>query len=132
SWFYPGDIGSITEAGLLCIAGRNNDVVNRGGTKLAITDIEEFLMTCFGVQDAGVCTFAGRSGFSEIWAALVLGPQADVAALRHAIESNSHYKNNIDKIFVVETIPRGTLGKIQRDELKKMLQEIDGEGNPMT
>src|SRR5262249_19977583 len=53
SWFYPGDIGSITEAGLLCIAGRNNDVVNRGGTKLAITDIEEFLMTCFGVQDAG-------------------------------------------------------------------------------
>jgi acyl-coenzyme A synthetase/AMP-(fatty) acid ligase len=50
-----------------------------------------------------------------------------MAALRHTIESNTQYKSNIDKIFVVEGIPRGTLGKIQRDDLKKMLQEI-GEG----
>jgi acyl-coenzyme A synthetase/AMP-(fatty) acid ligase len=126
-WFYPGDLGSITETGILCIAGRNSDVVNRGGEKLSIVDIENFLLTCFGVKDAAVCTVMGQTGFSEVWAALVLAPSADMAALRHTIESNTQYKSNIDKIFVVEGIPRGTLGKIQRDDLKKMLQEI-GEG----
>jgi acyl-coenzyme A synthetase/AMP-(fatty) acid ligase len=123
-WFYPGDLGWLTENNLLCITGRGSDVVNRGGHKLSITDVEEFLRSCFGVQDAGACTVAGEAGFSQVWAALVLQPAADMAALRHAIESNAEFKNNIDKIFVVETVPRGTLGKVQRDELKKMLQSI--------
>ena len=123
-WFYPGDLGHITENNMLCIAGRRNNVVNRGGDKVAITDLEDFLLTCFGVKDAGVCTFMGLRGFSEIWIGLVLDSSADIAALRHAIESNAQFKNNIDKIFVVEKIPRGTLGKVQRDELKNMLEQI--------
>jgi acyl-coenzyme A synthetase/AMP-(fatty) acid ligase len=123
-WFYPGDLGWLTENNMLCIAGRNSDVVNRGGDKLSIADLEEFLLTCFGIKDAGACTVLGETGFSQVWVGLVLGPSADLAALRHAIESNVQFKNNIDKIFVVEAIPRGTLGKVQRDELKTMLQKI--------
>ncbi len=30
-WFYPGDIGSLTTDGVLCLAGRSSDVINRGG-----------------------------------------------------------------------------------------------------
>jgi len=129
-WFYPGDLGSITDNNILCIAGRSSDVVNRGGEKLSISDLENFLMTCFGVQDAGVCTVVGETGFSEVWVGLVLAPTAEMAALRHAIESNTQYKNYIDKIFVIEFVPRGTLGKVQRDELKKMLQDIGEEKEP--
>ena len=32
-WFYPGDLGSLTPDGVLCVMGRNGDVVNRGGTR---------------------------------------------------------------------------------------------------
>jgi acyl-coenzyme A synthetase/AMP-(fatty) acid ligase len=127
-WFYPGDLGSITESGMLCIAGRNSDVVNRGGQKLSLADIEDFIINCFGVKDAGACSVMGHAGYSEVWVGMVLGPSADIAAIRHAVESNRHYKNNIDKIYVVEAIPRGTLGKIQREELTAMLQEIGNEG----
>jgi acyl-coenzyme A synthetase/AMP-(fatty) acid ligase len=123
-WFYTGDLGLIAEDGLFCIGGRAGDVVNRGGEKLAIPDIENFLLTCAGVRDAGVCTVTGPGGFSEVWVGLVLDPSADVATMRFMIEANQRYKNNIDKIFVVEAIPRGTLGKIQRAELKKLLQEL--------
>jgi acyl-coenzyme A synthetase/AMP-(fatty) acid ligase len=126
-WFYPGDLGWLTENNMLCIAGRSSDVVNRGGEKLSIVDIENFLLSCSGVKDAGVCTVTGHAGFSEVWVGLVLAPSADIAAFRHTIETNAHYKNNIDRIFVVEAIPRGTLGKIQREELKKMLQGINAE-----
>lgn len=130
AWFYPGDIGWLTADGLLCIVGRKGDVINRGGTKLSRTDFEDFLRSCPGVKDAGLCSLMGMSGFEEIWIGLVLEPSADIGALREKIEADTSFGTNIDKLFVVETIPRGALGKIQRDELKKMLQSIGEEVAP--
>ena len=66
-------------------------------------------------------------GFEEVWIGVVLEPAADIGALRQKIEESADFGTNIDKLFVVNSIPRTTLGKIQRDELKKMLQSI-GEG----
>jgi acyl-coenzyme A synthetase/AMP-(fatty) acid ligase len=129
-WFYPGDLGWRTGNDVLCIAGRAGDVVNRGGEKLDITDVEKFLLTCPGVKDAGACTHVGPTGITQVWATLVLAPNSEIAAIRFAIESSSHYRNNIDKIFVIESIPRGTLGKIQRDELKRMLDDAQGIERP--
>jgi hypothetical protein len=48
----------------------------------------------------------------------------EAGVLRQKIDANANFGTNIDRLFVVETIPRVTLGKIQRDELKKMLQSI--------
>ncbi len=124
AWFHTGDVGWITEDRMLCIAGRTGDVVNRGGEKLLIPDLENFLRSCAGVADAGVCTVIGPSGFSEVWVGLVIAPSADLEATRLTIEANAFYKSNIDRIFAVEAIPRGALGKVQRDELRKLLQEI--------
>jgi len=123
-WFYPGDLGRLTDTGMLCVAGRVSDVVNRGGEKFSITDFERFLMSCPGVKDAGVCTVMGDVGYEEAWISVVLEPNADMALLRQSIESNSQFGANIDKIFAVEAIPRGTLGKIQREELRAMLKSI--------
>jgi acyl-coenzyme A synthetase/AMP-(fatty) acid ligase len=127
AWFYPGDAGWLTEAGVLCIAGRKGDVLNRGGVKLSVTDLESFLTGCAGIKDAGVCTVMGESGFDEVWVGLVFELSADIATLRQEIEGHADFRSNIDKLFVVESIPRGTLGKVQRDELRKMLQDIGTE-----
>jgi acyl-coenzyme A synthetase/AMP-(fatty) acid ligase len=129
TWFYPGDIGWLTEGGVLCIAGRKGDVLNRGGVKLSVTDFEDFVRSCPGVKDAGVCTLMGGSGFEEVWIGLVLEQSADIGALRKTIESDSNFGANIDKLFAVETIPRGALGKIQREELRKMLESIAEEAD---
>ena len=58
---------------------------------------------------------------------VVLDPSIDMAAFRHAVTSNATFAKNIDKLFVVASIPRGTLGKIQRDALKKMLLDLSAE-----
>ena len=60
------------------------------------------------------------------------GPRGDRAfdrpgAFRHHIETNAHFGSNIDKLFVVESIPRNELGKIQPALLKEMLQSIAEE-----
>ncbi len=53
SWYYPGDIGRLTDNGVLCIAGRREDVLNRGGVKLATTDVEEFLLAPHAGREPG-------------------------------------------------------------------------------
>jgi acyl-coenzyme A synthetase/AMP-(fatty) acid ligase len=58
---------------------------------------------------------------------VVLEPSIDLAAFRQHIESNAQFGLNIDKLFVVESIPRNELGKIQPGLLKEMLQGINEE-----
>jgi acyl-coenzyme A synthetase/AMP-(fatty) acid ligase len=124
-WYYPGDIGWLTENGVLCIAGRREDVLNRGGVKLATTDFEEFLCAAPGVRDAGACSvMEGESGLAEIWVGVVLEDGTDMGAFRQYIESNETYRGNMDKMFVVEEIPRGENRKLQRQELQAMLKSI--------
>jgi len=123
-WYYPGDIGRLTDTGVLCIAGRREEVLNRGGVKLTTNEFEEFLGAAPGVRDAGVCSVMGEAGFTEIWAGVVLEEGADIGAFRQYVESNETYRGNIDKMFVVEEIPRGEHRKLQRQELQAMLQSI--------
>ena len=123
-WYYPGDIGWLTDSGVLCIAGRREDVLNRGGVKLATTEFEEFLCAAPSVRDAGACSVTGEAGFAEIWVGVVLEEGADMGAFRQYIESNETYRGNIDKMFVVEEIPRGENRKLQRQELQAMLKSI--------
>jgi acyl-coenzyme A synthetase/AMP-(fatty) acid ligase len=123
-WFYPGDVGRLTESGVLCVAGRTGDVINRGGAKWSVTDFEQFLMKAPGVADAGVCTLLGESGTGEVWVGVVFGPNADVPQFQRYIEADERFGRNIDKLFVVEEVPRGELGKVQRPQLLNLLLEI--------
>lgn len=127
AWYYPGDLGSLTEGGVLRVLGRTGDVINRGGTKLSSTEFENFLMACPGVKDAGICTHMGAAGYEEVWAGVVLEPSIDLAAFRNHIESDGRFGLNIDKLFVVESIPRNELGKIQQALLKELLQDISDQ-----
>ncbi len=125
-WFYPGDLGSLTDDSVLCILGRTGDVINRGGAKLSVPEFETFLNSLPGVSDAGVCTLMGASGRIEVWSALVFEPTADVALIQRRIDSNETFGSHIDKLFVVEAIPRGgETGKVQQAELRQMLESID-------
>jgi acyl-coenzyme A synthetase/AMP-(fatty) acid ligase len=126
-WYYPGDIGWLTENGVLCIAGRREDVLNRGGVKLATTDFEEFVLAAPGVRDAGACSVMGETGFAEIWIGVVLEDGVDLGDFQRHIESDQKFSGNIDKMFVVEEIPRGENRKLQREQLQAMLKSIVDE-----
>jgi long-chain acyl-CoA synthetase len=123
-WYYPGDIGRLTDNGVLCIAGRREDVLNRGGVKLATTDFEEFLLAAPGVRDAGACSVMGETGFAEIWIGVVLEDGVDLGDFQRHVESDTKFSGNIDKMFVVREIPRGDLGKLRREQLQAMLKSI--------
>jgi acyl-coenzyme A synthetase/AMP-(fatty) acid ligase len=127
-WFYPGDLGRITANRVLCITGRADDVINRGGTKFSATAVEHELMRCPGLKDAALCGIRGLSELLQVWLAVVPGENFDDTALRRFISSDpalgEKLETDIDRIAYVDRIPRNELGKIKRHELRENLLRL--------
>jgi acyl-coenzyme A synthetase/AMP-(fatty) acid ligase len=128
-WFYPGDYGYLTTDGKLCVSGRADDVINRGGDKRSAIDIEETLRSCSGIDDAAVCGVWGSTGIEEIWAGIVPRPDLNVESFIRSLDQDQALRRrldtSIDHVFVVDRIPRTQAGKIQRSELRNLLLKLN-------
>jgi len=123
-WFYPGDIGYITEDGVLCIAGRTTDVINRGGFKISAVKIAGIIETLTSVKEAAACGVEGKSGLEEVWVAVVPNGEIDAAKIKTLVANHDEGGVEVDEVFVVDEIPRGDLGKVQKIRLKDMLLKL--------
>jgi len=122
-WFYPGDIGSLTTEGILCIAGRSSDVINRGGVKVSGLKIEEILQALPNIKDAAACGITGASGLEELWIAVVSNGAVNIEEIRRLLREHKDVRIAPDELFIVEHIPRGELGKVQKYRLKELMLE---------
>jgi acyl-coenzyme A synthetase/AMP-(fatty) acid ligase len=118
-WFYPGDIGKLTADGLLIITGRVNEVINRGGDKLAPEIIEGVLRLIPEISDAAVFAVPNTE---QIWAAVVgkqpLKPEAILAFCRQKLAGMAP-----DRLFELDRIPRNDMGKIIREEMREAIMK---------
>jgi len=119
-WFYPGDRGHLTADGLLVLSGRTSEVINAGGLKLAPDVIEEILLSHPNVADAGAFGAMGTSGIEEIHIAIV--PRAALSE-QHIVAWCAERNVPVTRVFLVDTLPKTALGKIQRSELKRLLAQ---------
>ena len=122
-WFRTGDQGFLDQAGYLKITGRIKEIINRGGEKISPLEVDEVLLSCPGVAQA--VTFAvPHSAYGEdVAAAVVLAEGAAISASDvrdYAARSLSAYKVP-RKIVILDEIPKGATGKVQRIGLAKVL-----------
>lgn len=123
-WFYPGDIGRLTEDRLLIISGREKAVINLGGDKVNPEAIEAVLLSHPGVKDAAAFGRPNDLGVEEIWALVVVEGELDEAATR------AHCARQLPPEFVpacvlrVGELPRNAMGRIERDKLPLIAERI--------
>jgi acyl-coenzyme A synthetase/AMP-(fatty) acid ligase len=126
-WFYPGDIGVLSTDGVLRLAGRSSDVINRGGLKVSGTRIEEILRALPQIKDAAACGVPGPSGLEEIWIAVVPNGEAETERIEDEIGKalREHVEVGVepDEVFLFDTLPLGELGKVQKPRLKELMLE---------
>jgi acyl-coenzyme A synthetase/AMP-(fatty) acid ligase len=120
-WFYPGDMGRLTDDGILCLAGRTSDIINIGGVKLSARRIEEILETLEEVQEAAACSVPDTAGMEQLWAAVVTKGPVDSEALKAKARAHPDIGENLSELFVLPELPRGDLGKVQKAKLKELL-----------
>jgi acyl-CoA synthetase (AMP-forming)/AMP-acid ligase II len=120
-WFYPGDLGSLTADNLLIISGRQNNILNVGGEKIAAERVEAVLVSFDGVGEAAAFVATSKVGVQEVWAAIVCRKNIDAENLR------AHCRSRMPPYFVpahivtLDALPMSAMGKVIRPRLKEMV-----------
>lgn len=78
-WLGTGDIGRLTEDGILCLTGRRSEFLNVGGTKRAPSYFEALAGALPGVVDVLAFAAPDRDGTDQVGLAVVGGPGFDLA-----------------------------------------------------
>jgi acyl-coenzyme A synthetase/AMP-(fatty) acid ligase len=120
-WFYPGDVGSVSSDGLLQVLGRTNEVFDFGGLRIAPMAIEEVLLACEGVRDAGAFTVE-VDGIHWPRAAVVCDPGCELEDVKGRLRRERPQLPIL--ITVVDHIPRSDRGKIMRDKLRDQVHGL--------
>ncbi|WP_304113054.1 AMP-binding protein [Mycolicibacterium bacteremicum] len=128
-WMHTGDLAVMRADGYCTIVGRIKDMVIRGGENVYPREIEEFLYTHPGIEDAQVIGVPDARYGEEICAWIKMKPGADAldaAAVRTFAEGKlAHYK--IPRyVHLVEEFPMTVTGKIRKVQMREESVQILG------
>lgn len=133
-WLDTGDLGRIDEDGFLYLAGRDDDIINRGGEKFFPGDIEEYLAEDPDVTAVVVVGWPDPVLGSVPVAAVVLRPgvdtaggQATVDRLRLLAREGLERTRRPTAYHLLDRLPSGVNGKISRRAVREQLSaHLDG------
>lgn len=124
-WYPTGDLGHTDEDGYLYLDGRSREIINRGGEKIFPREVEEWLLQHPDVAD---CAVVGRPHpiLGEDPVAFVVARDEEAVAIDGledwAARGLARFKRP-SAYFVVKSLPKGSTGKIARQDLRRQVGE---------
>jgi malonyl-CoA/methylmalonyl-CoA synthetase len=120
-WFRTGDVGRIDERGYVTIVGRSKDLIISGGYNVYPAEIEGYINEMHGVAESAVVGVP-HPDFGEVGVAIVIakpGAQIDGEKIVATLKSQLANFKIPKKCFVVDALPRNTMGKVQKNLLRE-------------
>ena len=120
-WFRTGDVGKVDESGTVTIVGRSKDLIISGGYNVYPAEVEGYLNEMDGVAESAVVGVPHPDFGEGVIAVVVprpgaaLQPAGLIAALKSKIANFKIPKH----LFVVDELPRNTMGKVQKNLLRE-------------
>lgn len=119
-WMYPGDIGSVSDNGMLTLVGRVADVINMGDAFISPEQLERELSGYPGLVDVAVVGIPQASGHQEIWIGVMAQEQVNEQAIKDfLLKKNPRWK--VSRVKVLDRIRRNDMGKIVRARIREKL-----------
>jgi acyl-CoA synthetase (AMP-forming)/AMP-acid ligase II/acyl carrier protein len=114
-WFRTGDQGHFDDEGYLFLTGRIKEIINRGGEKISPREIDEVLIDHPKVSQAVTFSVPESSLGEDIASAVIVNdPDVSESELRQFTNARLSYFKVPRRILIVEKIPKGPTGKLQR------------------
>ena len=119
-FFITGDLGKIDEDGYVHIVGRAKDLIISGGYNIYPKEVELLLDEQEGVLETAVIGIPHPDFGEAVVAAVVPQKDASVceADILEAIRDKIARFKQPKRLFVVDELPRNTMGKVQKNLLR--------------
>ncbi|MEL6646454.1 MAG: acyl--CoA ligase [Pseudomonadota bacterium] len=127
-WFRTGDQGAFDDEGYLTLTGRLKEIINRGGEKVSPLEVDGILSDHPAVAQALTFALPHDKLGEDVAAAIVLkeGEEAGERDIRNfAAERLADFKVP-RKVIILDEIPKGATGKLQRIGLAEKLGLVEG------
>ena len=122
-WYRTGDLARIDAHGYVRITGRVKDVINRGGEKVPVAEIEQLLHAHPAVRDVAIVAMPDER-LGERACAFVVG-DLDFETMLDYLDSARVAKTYWpERLELVESLPRTPSGKIQKFILRAQAREL--------
>ena len=120
-FFITGDLARMEADGRVSIVGRAKDLIISGGFNVYPKEVELLVDEQPGVRESAVIGLP-HPDFGEAVAAVVVAedaakPPEEAALIAAAKYALANYKVP-KRVFLVETLPRNAMGKVQKNELR--------------
>ena len=128
-YFITGDLATRDETGRVSIVGRGKDLIITGGFNVYPKEIETELDLIDGIGESAVIGVP-HPDFGEGVIAVVTapptGPVPDEEAIISALSGKLAKFKLPKRVYQVDTLPRNTMGKVQKTELRAKFSNTFG------
>ena len=128
-WLWTGDLGALDEEGFLTLKDRSKDLIISGGANIYPREVEEVLLMHPAVQEVSVVGRPDPEWGEVVVAFVVAKPGAAVVPAeldRYCVEHIARFKRP-KSYYVIESLPKNNYGKVLKTELRRSLQQEEGE-----
>jgi malonyl-CoA/methylmalonyl-CoA synthetase len=127
-WFKTGDVGRIDEHSYVTIVGRSKDLIISGGYNVYPAEIEGYINEMPGVAESALVGVP-HPDFGEVGVAVVIpkpGVRLDGEQIVAKLKTQLANFKIPKRCFVVDELPRNTMGKVQKNVLREQHRQIFG------
>ena len=121
-WLHTGDIGIVSEDGLVSLEGRCKDLIIHGGENISPKEIEEFLCQYEAINEAAVVGIPDTEFGENVYAFVTLkkGYELELDEVKKWCLGKIATMKIPEYIHVLTEIPLNATGKVAKTELRQI------------
>jgi acyl-CoA synthetase (AMP-forming)/AMP-acid ligase II/acyl carrier protein len=125
-WFHTGDTGYLDSDGHLFLKGRLKEMINRGGEKITLQEIDDVLLAHPAIAQAATFSVKHRTLGEDVAAAVVLRTPGAVseAEIRGFVAQRLAEFKVPQRVLILEAMPRDPIGKVNRLTLATLADSL--------